>query len=359
MSGPTEVHRWGRFETAVEAPFYDALDPLRDVRATADFTSLRGPPLPPRLLGRGKHLALPLRPGRAGAVGVLPARRRAPGSPGHRGRTDRRQRGLPVRPLQRRQPLYRFGPPRMSAAGATWCTPERPGRAPLPGWTAWRTACRSSGWRTRSGTGPCWPRPRSGVTTCGCAGGRDSAPQFVSTHWRTAPEGGPAWLHRGRAPGAGAPGVLPPSGRPPGRAGGGGDGGGAGAAVGHRGRGGGRAQPRPHPLRGGLRPPGGVSGGPLAGPPGGLHPQRGRALHRGAPPAGSASGGRCSVRPTPARAPRWLCTPGASSGWGRVRPEPGWTSWATRAATAGTRPPGAGWSMGRRPGAGRRCPGRW
>ena len=246
MSGPAEAHRWGRFETAVEAPVYDALDPLRDVRATADFTSPSGARhCPPRLLGRGVHLALPLRPGRAGAVGVLPARRRAPGGPGHRGRDpDRRQRGLPVRPLQRRQPPLPLRPPadvrdrrRLVHAGTDRTAPHA--RA------ARRAVLLAGGHGVERA--PAGHARGVGRTTCGSAGRRGSAPRSSSPPTGAPPRRGA----RGAWP---TPGASAWSGCDPeffrrldarldelaeaGIAGG------AGAAVGHRGRGGGRGATR-------------------------------------------------------------------------------------------------------------------
>jgi hypothetical protein len=37
-----QVHRGDRFEVVLEAPVYDAVDPVRDVQAYADFTAPSG-----------------------------------------------------------------------------------------------------------------------------------------------------------------------------------------------------------------------------------------------------------------------------------------------------------------------------
>ncbi len=197
MSGPAEVHRWGRFETAVEAPFYDALDPLRDVRATADFTSPSGARHSLPGFWDGEYTwRFRCAPGELGRWEYSLRVAVRPEAPVTGGETLTAVSGdFQCVPYSGDNPLYRFGPPRMSAdrrhlvhAGTD------PDGAPAAG------AAGGDGvpffWLADTvWNGPLLATPEEWGHFLRVRREQGfSAAQFVSTHWRTAPEGGPGGL---------------------------------------------------------------------------------------------------------------------------------------------------------------------
>jgi hypothetical protein len=181
---PDAVHRWGRFEAAVEAPVYDALDPLRDVALTAELTAPSGTRHRRRGFWDGEYTwRLRCAPDELGTwtYTLTAAVRRGVAVMG--GETLTTVAGsFECLPYEGENPLYRHGPPRLGpdqrrfvhADGTPWLYLAD---------TVWNGPIHSTPeeWATYVAT-----RVAQGFT----------AAQFVATQWHAAPQGGPdgpAW----------------------------------------------------------------------------------------------------------------------------------------------------------------------
>ena len=130
-------------------------------------------------------------------MGVLPARRRAPGSPGHRGRDPAVSGDFQCVPYSGDN-LYRFGPPRMSADRRHLV---HAGPGPAPGAAGVDGVADGVPFFWLADTvwnGPLLATPEEWSHYLRVRRGQGfSAAQFVSTHWRTAPEGGGGLAYTG------------------------------------------------------------------------------------------------------------------------------------------------------------------
>jgi hypothetical protein len=179
MAERAAVHRWGRFEVMVEAPIYDDLDPLRDVYATAGFVAPSGRRVRVPGFWDGEYRwRVRFAPDETGtweyAVGVE-VRTGAPVMGGEVLTTV--DGGFVCVPYEGANPLYRHGPPRLA-----------PGRRHLVHadgtpffWladTVWNGPLESS---REEWAHYLEVRQAQGFNVA----------QFISTNWRSAPDGGP------------------------------------------------------------------------------------------------------------------------------------------------------------------------
>ena len=182
---PDAVHRWGRFEAAVDAPVYDALDPLRDVALRAELTAPSGALHRLRGFWDGEYTwRLRYAPDEVGTwtyTLAVAVRREAPVTGGEVLTTV--AGAFECLPYGGDNPFYRHGPPRpgpdgrrlVHADGTPWLyladtVWNGPMLAPEDEWDAYVAARKAQGF---------------------------TAAQFVATQWHAAPDGGPdgpAWV---------------------------------------------------------------------------------------------------------------------------------------------------------------------
>ena len=311
-------------------PVYDALDPLRDVSLTAELTAPSGRATAGPASGTGSTPGGCASPRTSGDVDLHPAAAVRRGPPVMGGEMLTTVAGsFDCVPYDGDNPFYRHGPPRLGpdrrrlvhADGTPWfyladTVWNGPIQATAEEWATLRRrppgaglhggAVRRHPVALRPGRGPGRPGLDRGAT-----GSSAAQPGASSGAWT------PAWTRPSTAGIAGVPVLLW-------------------AISGGAER---RVEPGQRPLRGGLRPAGRLPGGPLAGPPGALDPQRGREATAGSRRARWQRIGRAVFGDGRAgdACPGGASTPGAAPGSGRSSaPSPGWTCWATRAATAAT-----------------------
>jgi hypothetical protein len=169
---PPRVHQWGRFETALELAAAGRADPLRDVHVEGQFVTPSGRTRRvPGFWDGGITWRVRIAPDEAGPWRYTITARLAGTEP------VRSEGEFTCVPYTGNNPLYRHGPPRMAA--------DRRRLAHADGtpffWladTVWNGALLSTPqeWELYVAT-----RRAQGFT----------AAQFVSTQWRTAPDGGP------------------------------------------------------------------------------------------------------------------------------------------------------------------------
>ena len=182
---PDAVHRWGRFEAAVDAPVYDALDPLRDVTLRAELTAPSGALHRLRGFWDGEYTwRLRYAPDEVGTwtyTLAVAVRREAPVTGGEVLTTV--AGAFECLPYGGDNPFYRHGPPRpgpdgrrlVHADGTPWLyladtVWNGPMLAPEDEWGAYVAARKAQGF---------------------------TAAQYVATQWHAAPDGGPdgpAWV---------------------------------------------------------------------------------------------------------------------------------------------------------------------
>jgi hypothetical protein len=189
---PDAIHRWGRFEAAVDAPLYDALDPLRDVSLVAELTAPSGTRHRRRGFWDGEYTwRVRFAPDEVGTwtyTLTVAVRREAPVTGGETLTTV--AGSFRCLPYAGDNPLYRHGPPRMGpdrrrlvhADGTPWLyLADTAWNGPLLStegeWAAYVAARRAQGF---------------------------TAAQFIATQWHAAPDGGPdgpAWIGGDRVAG--------------------------------------------------------------------------------------------------------------------------------------------------------------
>lgn len=166
------VHRWGRFEAALELRAGGWADPLRDVQVEGHFIAPGGRTRrAPGFWDGGATWRVRFAPDEPGLWRYALIARVAGGE------LVRTEGGLECVPYTGTNPLYRHGPPRMAAGRRRLAHADG---APFF-WladTVWNGALLSTSqeWELYIAT-----RRAQGFTSA----------QFVSTQWRTAPDGGP------------------------------------------------------------------------------------------------------------------------------------------------------------------------
>jgi hypothetical protein len=173
------VHRWGRFEASLDAPIYDGLDPLRDVRLTAELTAPSGAVRRVAGFWDGEYnWRFRFAPDEVGRWAYAAAVAVRPGTPVMGGETLTAVAGdFDCVPYAGDNPLYRHGPPRLAPEGRHLVHADGPPFFWLAD-TVWN--------------GPILATPEEWAAYLEVRRAQGfSAAQYVSTHWRTAPDGGP------------------------------------------------------------------------------------------------------------------------------------------------------------------------